>query len=136
MTGQNAPKSCPSAPCAPGATLLGIRGGDGKIHNVRTPMQIDQDFVDVATQTGAPEARMRFASKCETSGCAQWRGEKCGVIERLMDRMHRDVHQVPDPRLQPCVIRQSCRWFSQRGGGACEACAMAITDQSELAEPA
>ena len=127
-----ADKSCPSARCAPGNLLLGVKEADGHIRNMRTPLPVDEDFVRAASRKGNPEARMRFTSKCATSGCAQWTGTRCGVIDHVLD--HLEKAKVPlAASLPPCPIRGSCRWFSQSGDTACKACSMVVTDQSAIA---
>lgn len=125
-------KSCPSARCVPGNQLLGVKGSDGHVRHMRTTMTIDGDFVETAQAHGVPEARMRFTSPCATSGCAQWTGTRCGVIDRVMD--HLEQARVPLAHtLPPCPIRSTCRWFDQTGEVACRACSMVITDQSVIA---
>lgn len=121
-------KTCPSARCAPGATLIGVLGHDGRIDHVRTPLVIDKDFVDRAEKAGSPEARLRFASNCETSGCAQWTGERCGVIDRVLELMEAPDAPPIAATPPPCVIRSSCRWHAQSGDAACLSCAYVITD--------
>ncbi|WP_341366960.1 hypothetical protein [Yoonia sp. BS5-3] len=127
-----ADRTCPSARCAPGATLLGVKGSDGRVHNLRTAMPIDEAFVQQAKAHGAPEQRMRFAAKCETSGCSQWTGDRCGVIDRVLG--HLEAHKVPlRDDLPPCPIRGTCRWYSQTGRTACHACDLVVTDNSQIA---
>ncbi|MFN7224934.1 MAG: hypothetical protein ACK4MS_13020 [Paracoccaceae bacterium] len=120
--------SCPSAPAAPGVYLLGILGLDGRIHNVKTPMRVDQAFLESAADIGPVEARMRFAGRCQTSGCVQWTGSKCGVIDRAMAYL--EAAGPPDAliALPPCTIRSTCRWFHQTGKDACTTCAVLVTD--------
>ncbi len=125
-------KTCPSARAAPGATLLGIKGADGRVKPMRTMMVVDQTFVDNASVPGPPEARMRFASKCETSGCKQWTGTRCGVIDNVLAHLKVVDVDVRDT-LPPCAIRPTCRWFDQSGESACHACELVITDQSAMA---
>ncbi|MDQ2092382.1 hypothetical protein [Marimonas arenosa] len=120
--------TCPSAPCAPGATLLGTMGRDGVLSYLRTPMQIDGDFVAVARNHGPPEARMRFASPCQEGNCAQWTGDGCGVVRKVLAAIEAQGG-LPQDDLQPCVIRASCRWYSERSGAACTACKYVVTDQ-------
>lgn len=120
-------RSCPSAPAAPGATLLGVLGADGRIHNLRTRMTVDAGFLEAASGAGPVEARMRFAGRCQTSGCAQWTGSRCGVIDRAM--AHLEAAALPEePQLPPCTIRADCRWFHQRGPSACGTCIWMVTD--------
>lgn len=121
-------RSCPSAPGAPGATLLGVLGADGRIHYLRTAMMVDQDFLDASGAQGPVEARMRFAGKCQTSGCSQWTGRRCGVIDRAMAHLE-GLGELPvTAALRPCVIRADCRWFHQRGTAACGTCTLIVTD--------
>lgn len=128
----SADRSCPSARCTPGNQLLGVKGPDGHVRHMRTSMTIDEDFVEAASAMGTPEARMRFSSRCATSGCAQWTGSRCGVIDKVLEHLERK--QVPLAQaLPPCPIRSTCRWYDQTGETACRACSMVITDQSAIA---
>jgi hypothetical protein len=120
--------ACPSAPAAPGALLLGVLGGDGRIHNLRTPVAVDAGFLERAARAGPVEARMRFAGRCEASGCTQWTGTRCGVIDRAMALLDRDTPPPSSQPLPPCTIRADCRWFAQRGAGACGTCSLIVTD--------
>lgn len=123
--------ACPSAPAEPGAGLLGVLGPDGRIHNLRTPMQVDAAFLEAARSHGAPEARMRFSGRCQTSGCSQWTGTRCGVIDRAMKDM--EVPAVsPAAELPPCTIRGTCRWYAQTGASACGTCALIVTDTRQV----
>ena len=125
--------TCPSAPCAPGATLLGTMGAQGRLDYLRTPLRIDADFVAAARRHGPPEARMRFASACREGKCALWTGECCGVVAKLLAAVDSQggLPETPagDADLQPCVIRASCRWYAERGAVACGACKYVVTDQ-------
>lgn len=124
--------TCPSAPCAPGATLVGVMGESGKLDYLRTPMKVDAGFVrTVKAQTPSPETRMRFAAPCQTTGCAQWSNGGCGVVRRVLDAVN-DQGGIPSERLQPCVIRGACRWYAERGAQACGACKYVVTDQESL----
>lgn len=124
--------TCPSANCAPGATLLGTLGDDGRIHNMRSRVEVSAEFAAEAARLGPPEARMRFAAPCQEGGCGQWTGEKCGIIEKVMSHLEQIAPPAPvaaPGTPQPCVIRATCRWFDQRGADACSACSMVVTDQ-------
>lgn len=123
--------ACPSAPAEPGTGLLGVLGPDGKIHNLRTLMPVDQSFLDAVRVRGAPEERMRFTSRCQTSGCSQWTGTRCGVIDRAMQEL--EVPSTPPAaELPPCTIRGTCRWFAQNGPAACGTCAYIVTDTRQM----
>lgn len=122
MTAEDTPRTCPSARAAPGATLLGVLGRDGRMVPLRTAMTVDQDFV--AATGPRPEARMRFAHACVKGHCAQWTGHRCGVIEKVLGHLG-----VPEPApLPPCLIRATCRWFAEQGAAACGVCDLVVTD--------
>jgi hypothetical protein len=124
-------KTCPSARGAPGAILLGVVGSDGRVKPIRTPIIVDADFVRAASEHGPPEARMRFASPCQTTGCQQWSRGGCGIVEKVLS--HLAVPDLPTGALPPCTIRGTCRWFSQRGARACSVCDLVVTDQTAIA---
>jgi hypothetical protein len=123
------PRSCPSAPAAPGARLLGLLGPDGRVHNLKSVMTVDAGFLEAAAEAGPVEARMRFASRCQTSGCAQWTGSRCGVIDRALAHIEAVLPVAEGWPLPPCTIRQDCRWFAQTGVKACGACSYIVTDR-------
>lgn len=124
----DAPRSCPSAPAAPGARLLGLLGPDGRVHNVKSVVTVDDGFLQAAAEGGPVEARMRFASRCQTSGCAQWTGSRCGVIDKALAHIEAAI-PVEAGALPPCTIRSDCRWYAQTGARACAACSYIVTDR-------
>ncbi|MEP6564584.1 MAG: hypothetical protein ABJB10_05560 [Mesorhizobium sp.] len=128
-------KSCPSARAEPGALLIGVVGADGIVQPIPTRLEIDAEFVDLASKAGVPEARFRFAGRCVEGQCKQWTGNSCGVIEKVLTGMA-EQKIAPAENLPRCAIRGTCRWYSQRGADACRACVYVVTDQSMLAEDA
>lgn len=119
-------KTCPSATCAPGAKLIGVVGGDGRVKHLRTPLAVDEGFVATARAQGEPEARMRFATPCASGSCGHWTGEACGLITRVLERIEAAADAAPAERLPGCAIRSSCRWFSQEGRTACLSCDLVV----------
>jgi hypothetical protein len=124
-------RTCPSAPCESGATLLGIVDADGSVGYLTPPLQIDDDFVRSAKRGRDPERRFRFAGTCVEGGCKQWTGTRCGVIDRVLaagvgqDAGDGSAGRAALPR---CAIRSTCRWFAQAGADACGACPLVVTD--------
>lgn len=116
---------CPSAPLHEGAILVGIVMRDGRVAFASDRIVVDAEFVRVAREGRSPENRFRFGSACMKSGCAQWTGERCSVIDRQMEaaRVEAAPHELPD-----CSLRSQCRWFNQRGAAACAVCPEVITD--------
>ncbi|WP_128514445.1 hypothetical protein [Tabrizicola thermarum] len=125
---EDAPRSCPSAPAAPGVRLLGLLGPDGRVHNLKSVVTVDAGFLEAAAEAGPVEARMRFAGRCQTSGCAQWTGSRCGVIDKALAHIEAAL-PLEAGALPPCTIRQDCRWFAQTGARACGACSYIVTDR-------
>jgi hypothetical protein len=119
--------TCPSAPIASGATLLGLVGPDGTVGYLTPSITVDQEFVDAASRGGLPGKRFRFAAQCLESGCAQWTGSRCGLIDTLIAADDLAPDEEPE-RLPRCAIRSSCRWFAQAGSEACAICPIVITD--------
>ena len=126
-------RTCPSARCTPGATLLGVLGSDGRIRHLRTAMTVDEDFVAQARAVGPPEARFRFAAPCAQGGCRQWTGSACGVVEKVLAHLQAVAPELPRADVPPCTIRATCRWYAQRGTAACKACDLVVTGQNMTA---
>jgi hypothetical protein len=130
----NQPHLCPSANCRPGSVLLGFLGADGTLAYVRPRLTIDNEFVDKASAVGPPEKRFRFAAPCIKSGCVEWTGARCQVIERALTRA---VSNVKGGSLRndlpPCTIRSECRWFGQEGPKACGVCPHVMHDDPSVA---
>ena len=131
--GASGQKSCPSARAEPGALLIGIVGSDGIVQPIPTRLEIDADFVERASRIGPPEARFRFAGRCIESGCSQWSGNSCGIIEKVLTGMEAQS-VTPAEALPRCAIRGTCRWYAQRQGEACRACIYVVTDQTAVLE--
>ena len=117
---------CPSYRCKTGSKLLGVRQDDGTVAILPTPLPIDDEFINtVKKDPMAPEQRFRFTNKCVESGCNQWTGNSCGVVERIVQ--HLDdlpiIHELPN-----CGIRSQCRWYHQRKADACKLCPFIITE--------
>ena len=120
-------KLCPSARCAPGATLLGIVGNGGVVGYVRPQIEIDEAFVEIAEQGRTPEKRFRFASSCVEGDCVQWTGSRCGVIDEVLE-LQADGRLPVAEELPACTIRRDCRWYAQSGRRACFVCPFVVTD--------
>jgi len=125
---------CPSSRAKPGALLLGVRQKEGTISILPQALPVDEHFLqDVHQDPTPPEQRFRFSNKCVESGCEQWTGKSCGVIERVIEFLD----QVPVQEALPaCSIRPKCRWYEQQKGEACRICPYVLTEitQEELQE--
>lgn len=117
---------CPSHRCKPGSHLLGVRQDNGTIAILPQPLKIDEDFINNARQSLIPpEQRFRFTNKCIDKGCKQWNGKGCEVAERVIGFLN----TIPENSgLPECSIRNSCRWFLQKGTEACKICPYVLTE--------
>ena len=117
---------CPSAPCEPGAVLLGVVVAPGQVAYIGEPVVIDDEFVQIARAGRSPEKRFRFSAPCVRGACRQWTGTRCGVVDAVMESAGpRDAADLP-----ACSIRPACRWFHQSGAAACATCPEVLTDNS------
>lgn len=121
---------CPSAPARPGALLLGVVGGTGRLERFGTPIEISAEFVETAGRAGPVEARFRAASPCQTGRCVHWEEARCGLADKLVDAGASFNSTAGTGRLVACPIRAECRWWQQRGAQACAVCTIVVTDQS------
>lgn len=124
-------RACPSTSLGHATHLLGVVDDAGQVRYVTPALPLTDDFRASALAAGDPERRFRFTGPCLETGCAQWTGAVCGVVEDLLE-------QVADvdlgTTLRPCTIRRECRWFAQRGADACHVCPLVVTDGREPSE--
>jgi hypothetical protein len=118
-------KLCPSSTCQTGALLLGVVGSDQKVNLLDPPIPINDEFAETVKAAGNPENRFRFAGKCAKSGCSQWTGSSCGIMDELAMANH--LLEVINENLPACAIRPTCRWYSQERAKACMICPYVIT---------
>lgn len=127
MRQRSAPTLCPSYRCEEGAWLIGVVQPDGSVAFTPDELQVDAAFVAPARKGRTPEARFRFAGPCHRAACAQWTGERCGVIDTLV-RCVADANLDTEPSIPECAIRARCRWFGQMGVRACRLCKLVVTE--------
>ena len=117
---------CPSSRCQAGSVLLGIVQKNGHVSFLgKQKIIIDEQFVRIAKNGRPPEKRFRFANSCIKSGCKQWTGSKCGVIDPVISFYSKPAESS---ELPICSIREQCRWYKQCGRHACAVCPEIITD--------
>ena len=120
MENNKSRKLCPSYAAKPGAQLFGVVNRNGFIDYLESTLEVNHAFLEEATKGRSPEERFRFAGNCAKSGCNQWNreNEQCGLIDKIITIVDNDG----TTELQPCPIRERCRWYSQRQGLACAQC--------------
>ena len=111
--------------------MLGVRTESGRLAYLHPPVPVDADFAARESAAGHPERRYRFAGPCLEGGCPQWTGTRCAVADMVTGRAAGPVDlglPAISRRLPACSIRQSCRWFFQRGPAACAVCPLIVAD--------
>jgi hypothetical protein len=106
---------------------LGVMTGAGRLAYVQPPTRVNADFVARAQALGRPERAFRFSSPCIESGCPQWNGGGCAVVDKILDEPESGNQPIPD-QLPRCAIRSTCRWYAQRGAAACAICPLIVAD--------
>lgn len=111
---------CPSAPCRPGALLLGVVSRDGKLLRSNPAVSIDTNFCMSASVFEDPAKRFRFASTCLKQECSNWESG-CKIAKGLMSL---DCSSGDIPK---CSIRPECRWYKEAGTSVCKRCNLVVT---------
>lgn len=122
VTGQEV---CPSAqPDMEGAVAFGVVGGTAEepVVSYLTEPQPVTDQLLALTEPVAPTEVFRFAAPCAESGCQHFDGATCQLGRKLAENVPQAV-----PRLPPCRIRPTCRWWKEQGGKACMRCPVVVT---------
>jgi hypothetical protein len=73
-----------------------------------------------------PTEVFRFAAQCEERRCTHFDGARCQLATRIVHILPVVVETLPI-----CLIRSTCRWFSQEGRAACVRCPQVVTETSE-----
>lgn len=108
---------------------MGVVSDERKVALLSQPIPIDDGFVEAIRAEGNPELHYRFADKCAKSGCSQWTGTSCGVMNTLT-AMNASI-DIEGMQLPECAIRPNCRWYDQDGGRACIICPYVVTQAEE-----
>jgi hypothetical protein len=69
-----------------------------------------------------PREVFRMAAHCEESRCTHFNGVKCNLAARIVQILPAVVDGLP-----ACLIRASCRWYTQEGKPACLRCPQVVT---------
>ena len=74
-----------------GSKLLGIVNEKNEVDILRDPLEVDAAFIESANKGKVAEQKFRFVNKCVKSGCSQWTGSACSVIQRVPDTMEGSI---------------------------------------------
>jgi hypothetical protein len=140
---------CPAAPQHwPDVVIWGVAAGTAEQPTRVIPINpkpVTEEWLQrVAPATGRES--YRFAATCVRGGlgqigkCRHWVSGQNGAegdgVCSLVQRVLANRPPVVGFQLQPCGIRQSCRWFHQEGPGACRVCPGIATDIGALPQDA
>ena len=64
----------------------------------------------------------RFGAQCEESRCSNFDGNHCSLGQRVKLNLPAIVDELPT-----CLIRPTCRWFSEQGREVCLRCPQVVT---------
>jgi hypothetical protein len=116
---------CPSAqPEMADARLLGVVSGEADeprlaYLNERVPATAE---LLAEAAPAEPGEVFRLAARCEQSRCTHFDGGRCQLAARIVDGLNAVTDKLP-----PCIIRSTCRWYSQEGAQACYRCPQIVT---------
>src|SRR5215217_3649727 len=83
----------------------------------------DLQLIGVVTFDGdEPREVFRMAGQCEELRCTHFNGTDCKLATRIVQILPAVVDGLP-----PCLIRASCRWYTQEGKAACLRCPQVVT---------
>ena len=104
--------------------VFGVVGGTAEepvISYLDEPQAVTAELLALAAPVEPTEV-FRFAAPCAEGGCQHFDGATCGLGRKL-------AHGIPAavPRLPPCRLRPSCRWFHEQGRAACLRCPLVVT---------
>jgi len=106
---------CPSYTASEGESVIGQCSEVGDIKMFARPLSLTEGARSVLAQRDAASS-MRFTGKCFEAKCGHW-DDGCDLGRRLANSV-----RTEDSVLRLCPIRVSCRWFSENGANACQAC--------------
>jgi len=108
--------SCPSSIANEHAKIIGIKLNE-EVNILPQLLPVTNEFLKLANKDNTMLKDFRFTNKCIESSCNKWNGNKCGLVDKLIEKIETQASKIP-----LCSIRQSCRWYSQKGFDACIIC--------------
>ena len=121
----SAPVMCPSAqPGMQNPRLLGVVTFDERtprIAYLNEPVPLTDELLKLA-EPADPREVFRMAAQCEASRCAHFSGTRCSLAARIVQILPAVVDSLP-----ACLIRATCRWYTQEGKPACLRCPQVVT---------
>ena len=126
--GRALPVMCPSAqPGMAEPRLIGVVTHEAEGPRVAYLAE-EVPLGEVLVQIGSAKASevFRIAAHCEEKRCVHFNGTKCKLATRIVESLPPVVDALPH-----CLIRSTCRWYTQEGKEACFRCPQVITQPLE-----
>lgn len=120
--------NCPSSrPEIPGAEVFAVVSGTVKepqVHYVDNPIPVNDSLQQTNLPVSLTEV-LRISAPCMENRCQYFDGAKCRLAKVISEEgISRKKLSVPF-----CAIRDTCRWYTERGHDACRMCRYIVTDQ-------
>jgi hypothetical protein len=119
------PVMCPSAqPGMRDPRLIGVvtfDEGVPRIAYLNEAVPVTEELLSSA-EPAEPREVFRMAAHCEELRCTHFNGTKCKLATRIVQILPAVVDALP-----ACLIRASCRWYTQEGKPACLRCPQVVT---------
>ena len=123
--GEPLPVMCPSAqPGMKEPRLIGVVTFDQdtpRVAYLNETVPLTDELLDSA-KPADPRTVFRIAAHCEESQCTHFDGSNCNLATRIVQILPAVVDALP-----ACLIRASCRWYTQEGKPACLRCPQVVT---------
>jgi hypothetical protein len=117
---------CPSAqPDWEGAKVFGIVMGTvakPRLAYLAKTQPISQEHFEL-TSPVSPAEVFRIAAPCATNKCQHFENGHCQLVYRTIAHLEPVTENLPQ-----CLIRASCRWWSEHGKAACYRCPQVVTN--------
>jgi hypothetical protein len=75
-----------------------------------------------SVEPAEPQEVFRMSGRCEERRCTHFNGVDCKLATRIVQILPAVVDGLP-----ACLIRASCRWYTQEGKAACLRCPQVVT---------
>jgi hypothetical protein len=124
--------SCPSAqPDENNGLVIGVVGSrDNGAHVSLLPQAVPLRSIAHLIPDAVPMTEvLRLTVPCAEQHCSHFRGRRCTLASRIVERLPAVVD-----RLSPCALRPSCRWWHQEGAAACHRCPQVVTEPFQASE--
>lgn len=123
------PDSTPLCPSVPpeweGSFAFGVVGGtvpNPRLRYLDEPLPVTEELL-ARTQPVRPTEVLRFAAPCAGGSCSHFVGNRCSLVDRVVQILPAVTETLP-----PCILRPACRWWQQDGKSACQRCPQIVTD--------